>query len=129
MGFKKAGCGKKGTDLFLTERITSAGMRAPNRVFALFFDRMLITQYGFTEARRAFALRNFSQAKMSCSIPFLLEGSPISACNTSRHRLKRDGNMCRNADLVFLLFHGGENNRSRTTTQDVAIRFMQIVTY
>jgi hypothetical protein len=71
---------------------------------------------GSTEARRAFALKDFIQKKMFCSVPFLLEGSPISACNTLRHRLKRDGSMCSNADLVFLLFHTGENNRSRTTT-------------
>jgi hypothetical protein len=65
-----------------------------------------------TKARRAFALKDFNQAGMYSSIPFLLEGSPISACNTSRHRLKRDGSMCSNAEFVFLLFHAGENSRS-----------------
>ncbi len=74
------------------------------------------------------ALRNFSQARTPGSIPFLLEGTPISVCNTSRHRLKRDGSMCSNAEFVFLLFHAGENIRSRTTTQNVSISFMKIVT-
>jgi hypothetical protein len=61
---------------------------------------------------------------MSCSIPFLLEGLPISACNTSRHRLKRDGGISGAADFACLLLPIGENTGLRDPTQDVSIGFM-----
>jgi hypothetical protein len=41
---------------------------------------------------------------------------------------KRDGGMCSNLDFVCFLFRRDENNRLCTTTQDVSISFMQIVT-
>jgi hypothetical protein len=66
---------------------------------------------------------------MPCSIPFLLEGSPISACNASRHRLKRDGSISGVADFACLLLPVGENTGLRDPAQDVFIGFMQIVTY
>jgi hypothetical protein len=66
---------------------------------------------------------------MFCSIPFLLEGSPISACNTSCHRLKRDGSISGAADFACLLLPIGEKTGLRDPSQDAFIGLMQIVTY
>jgi hypothetical protein len=66
---------------------------------------------------------------MSCSIPFLLEGLPISACNTSRHRLKRDGSISGAADFACLLLPVGDKTGLRDPSHDAFIGFMQIVTY
>jgi hypothetical protein len=66
---------------------------------------------------------------MSCSLPFLLDGSPISACNTSRHRLKRDRSISGVTDFACLLLPIGENTGLRDPSQDAFIGFMQSVTY
>jgi hypothetical protein len=66
---------------------------------------------------------------MSCSIPFLLERSPFSACNTSRHRKNETGAFPAPLILPVCFSISMKKTGLRDPTQDVFIGFMQIVTY